>query len=791
MARIPGTHEKATCDAIDRFVNVALRAGDSLFTPGRPIWSKPVRDDLYDRFVKHPDESKSTFLEKYQRQLRDAPDDTIQLAAELLYVQLLTPASISRKKKVELVETVLGWSNRPVSIPNEQEAAFDRGLVMDQSFTWHRPFHLAFMLEALRAWDAVDSARRGILLRDPWQFKDFLQQVPCGAAQCMREILCFFVHPQYFEAITSRDHKRKIVEAFKKRVESLTGDSDKDLYAIRQKLSSEYGEHFHFYHSRLASQWRPGTGEADPWPTFMAWAQRIRETAVFTEWEITYKLQLAVNTASARQAVLDGKEDWLVLLKRAFGPPNNLTAWQSHDKLLKWCEANKEAALSTLRALWSGGSDDERMRTFIGQLPSEAAKGAGIRAALMSFLLMGVDPRQYPICRMQPFKKAIALAGDRQLTPGADEVEQYRFALGFLDHMIQGSAEWDQPIADRLEAQGILWGLVSWGEKPDDWTDDEWASLAEFRSGTAILPPDGGDEADGEPVPVGMDNLAKSLFLDASFLKNVKRLLEDKRQVIFYGPPGTGKTYVAQRLAECLAGESGRVKVVQFHPSYSYEDFFEGYRPKVAGGQATFELIPGPLKRLAADAAKQPDKPFILVIDEINRGNLAKVFGELYFLLEYRKAAVELQYSQESFQLPENLWIIGTMNTADRSIALVDAALRRRFYFVGFFPDNPPVKGLLRRWLQAKQPEMSWVADVVDRANEELGERHLAIGPSHFMKEGLTDEWVGMIWTHAVLPYLEEQFFGQSERIESFRLDKLRQQLALAEAGKTNRGQAV
>jgi hypothetical protein len=136
-----------------------------------------------------------------------------------------------------------------------------------------------------------------------------------------------------------------------------------------------------------------------------------------------------------------------------------------------------------------------------------------------------------------------------------------------------------------------------------------------------------------------------------------------------------------------------------------------------------------------------------------------------------------LQYSSESFRLPENLWIIGTMNTADRSIALIDSALRRRFYFLEFFPDRPPVLGLLRRWLEHNQPEMVWVADIVDRANKKLTERNLAIGPSHFMKGDLTEEWVEMIWRHAIVPYLEEQFFGDPDRIQLFELSRLHGEL--------------
>jgi hypothetical protein len=187
-----------------------------------------------------------------------------------------------------------------------------------------------------------------------------------------------------------------------------------------------------------------------------------------------------------------------------------------------------------------------------------------------------------------------------------------------------------------------------------------------------------------------------------------------------------------------------------------------------------FELRQGPLKRLARKAVERPEVTHFLIIDEMNRGNLAKVFGELYFLLEYRDQEVTLQYSDERFALPKNLRIIGTMNTADRSIALVDLALRRRFHFVPFFPHEPPIQGLLRRWLKRHKPALEWVADAVDRANTLLGNRHAAIGPSHFLDARLDEERVRMIWEHSILPYVAEQLFTEEDRLQDFALDRLK-----------------
>ena len=201
----------------------------------------------------------------------------------------------------------------------------------------------------------------------------------------------------------------------------------------------------------------------------------------------------------------------------------------------------------------------------------------------------------------------------------------------------------------------------------------------------------------------------------------------------------------------------------------------QGFRPASTGnGQVGFELRDGPLLRAAERARQEPNTDHFLVIDEINRGNIAKVFGELYFLLEYRDEAMSLQYSDTPFSLPANLYIIGTMNTADRSIALVDLALRRRFYFVEFHPDGEPVRSVLRKWLAETAPAMEWVADVVEDVNEKLEEdRHAAIGPSYFMKDGLNKKAVERIWKHSVVPYIEECLFGDSDKIGEFKLDKL------------------
>ena len=464
--------------------------------------------------------------------------------------------------------------------------------------------------------------------------------------------------------------------------------------------------------------------------------------------------------------MLGGRDDWTNGLKRGFA--DNLIAWQLQDDFVRWCNRNSEEPLHALRALWAEGavSDVERIRGFCGRLPDTALSGGvGNSANVVSVLLMGLDVEQYPPFRIRKFNEAYGQTGYGQAVKDADEAALYEHALGFLDRFIEEASERGLTLRHRLDAQSVVWGVLNdrGGENSDDGvqTSDE-----------VDQPPEDDDPSRHEP---DLPALAEEVFLPVDFLEDIDTLLKDKKQVIFQGPPGTGKTYVAQKLAKCLAGSKERVTLVQFHPSYAYEDFVQGFRPASTGnGQVGFELRDGPLLRAAERARQEPNADHFLVIDEINRGNLAKVFGELYFLLEYRDEAMSLQYSDKPFSLPDNLYIIGTMNTADRSIALVDLALRRRFYFVEFHPDDEPVRDVLHDWLTVKAPGMEWVADVVNNVNEKLkDDRHAAIGPSYFMKEDLDKEAVERIWKHSVVPYIEECLFGDNDKIGEFNLKKL------------------
>jgi 5-methylcytosine-specific restriction protein B len=302
--------------------------------------------------------------------------------------------------------------------------------------------------------------------------------------------------------------------------------------------------------------------------------------------------------------------------------------------------------------------------------------------------------------------------------------------------------------------------------------EDPWAQ-AQF---CYWLAKHSGEQPAVEPLDIAA-TLSADLKLPLTFVQEILDLLDDRKQVIFYGPPGTGKTYVARAIAKAVAPDPSRRSIVQFHPSTTYEDFFEGYRPDEGpDGQLTYRLRKGPLALLAEQAENDPAAPHVMVIDELNRANLPKVFGELLFLLEYRDEPIQTLYRpDEPFTLPGNLRFIGTMNTADRSIALVDAALRRRFHFVPFFPDDDEMGDVLATWLH-DEGEPAEVGTFVAWANEKLskvlGGRDFQLGPSYFMRKGVKER-LPKIWRYNIEPLIADQLFGQEQVIKRFAYTEL------------------
>lgn len=286
------------------------------------------------------------------------------------------------------------------------------------------------------------------------------------------------------------------------------------------------------------------------------------------------------------------------------------------------------------------------------------------------------------------------------------------------------------------------------------------------------------DDDEKEELEVNYDSYTEEdflneVFMDESDYNKLVNLLKKKKNVILQGAPGVGKTFAAKRLAYSILREKdkSRVTMVQFHQSYSYEDFIMGYRPTNDG----FELSEGPFYEFCKEAEKDIDRDYFFIIDEINRGNLSKIFGELMMLVENDKRGQKLRllYANELFTVPSNIHILGMMNTADRSLAMIDYALRRRFAFYKLEPafDSDGFQEILH---QANNPKFNKLIEQIKALNNFIGQDEslgsgFQIGHSYFCTdEEVTDEWLSSVIEYELIPLLDEYWFDEPSKVEQW-----------------------
>ena len=628
-------------EAASIWVDRALRSDDSLFTPGEAIWSSRWLGELHERFLDQPDLGSGSFYEKLRTQLTGSPREIYQLMGEVLYVHFLIiwRGGMRGDTKENRINQVLGWSGHGMTIPSSLVAGLTPGIAnIGQARARYFPFHVGFVIELVEQWKKREPSELRRLLEEPWEFKEFATQLDLRgelfreapyAHSVQLDAFLHLVFPDTFEGIVSARDKRLIAEAkaYTDFVSEQTTDVDCKLIQIRRGLEAEHAkEGFDFYDPDINVQW---STNVNPWDEFVRRAQQYVDTGRLGRDEIPSKLETGRRLTTAREAVIAESNDWAELLRRGLSG-QLISPRYALPKIYGWIDESPDEALRALQAIWrrNASSVIERIRAFSRLFPRSVMSGSGTRMNVISVLLMGLDVEKYPPFMTTAFNNAYKRTEYQAPARAADEGTLYEHALRFLDQLIKEASERGLTLRHRLDSQSAVWGVVG----------DFWGI------------PDGDD---------GLGVLAGEVFLPVEFLREIEELLGEKGQVIFQGPPGTGKTYIAQALARHLAGSEERVTLVQLHPSYAYEDFVQGYRPMLRDGQAGFEMREGPLLRAAERARRDSSHKHFLVIDEINRGNIAKVFGELYFLLEYRDREMQLQYSDRPFSLPKNLYIIG------------------------------------------------------------------------------------------------------------------------------------
>lgn len=709
-------------DTCLRDLRSAFLAPDHPMTSG--VWTRETAQELVEKFIERPDETKRSFMEKLRDQLSDASPAAIQLLEELTWYHLVISKKQGYESKRQLLDDIASIKDAtgPAGIFDD---ALHKGLASTgASFFTRRPNQLWLLVRFADRWTSATPNEREHWLTDPQAFRALVFELEGVADQTQRHAVIHLVHPGYFEDCVSQYHKRDMADLAEP--DEVGENVDETIFNVRQRLAETYGEDFWFYRDDVRQLWQPDVAESED------------------------EAQLDPESTSG----LPDRGAWLI---RGSGG----------EKVPDWLE----------RGVCGISFDD----TFPFRLEPGLSRDA-MRAKSEE---AGVDTTAggyaNELGQVWRFVNQVEI-GDYVVTVNGQDVYLGIVESGPRDLAARTrketvrSVEWlnaDQPVRRRDVAKNLqskmktlltLSRITAEIDELERWVAQKsWELPATPPPETMIT------------LPKATKQLNDALRLTVRWMNEVIDLLEEKKQIVLYGPPGTGKTFFAQALADHFADVGGTSELVQFHPSYTYEDFFEGYRPVSAvGGGVDFEIKPGPLRRIAEAANDAPDKPHVLIIDEINRANLAKVFGELYFLLEYRDRLITLQYSEEEFTLPKNLFVIGTMNTADRSIALVDAAMRRRFYFVELSPTSKPVDSLLAKWL-ADRNMPDYPARLLAELNRRLNDPEASIGPSYLMTDKITEPGrLERIWDHAIMPLLDERFYGTGEDLNRFSLASVR-----------------
>jgi len=705
-------------------VLTAWQNGDSAFSPGSAVWNAETVQALNDYLAAAPKPMPAT--------LPGLGDLTVRtLAAEALVLLVGPLTDMVGSTKRSRIRNPLIPAVDPPGLPVQVSADLEHGFVHGGKALVATPLALLeSFARLLTHWYAQPVGIRDSAWAEPWAFRDLV----AGASDVdgrVVALVCLLAHPSSFTAVLRPADRARIVEVLGGNVlAEPSGDVERDLKQITLALQAEQdGAAVRYDTAPLLQQWsqeiQGGSrawlvrGELDQQNRVPAWVSQGRVTV--TVGRLT---QLPSHlTQGALSSLVEDRYADLQVVKR---------------------EAKKRDVLAFVLGMQPGDLvatvDGGALR--LGRLEDEPASLQSIGGSTLLTRPVAWFPESAPSVKELP-----GAIRSRVRFKGEDVLDLTDIAVA-----LEGLTELDEELTGQIDIEELDQDVV--GPEP---------IVESVPVAPAVL------ECDTTQLAADLHHA------DATWLDELLVSLNERKQVVLEGPPGTGKTYLVQQLLEACGLPEAQSALVQFHPTYSYEDFVEGFRPVATSeaGGAALTVKPGPLKRIADEARNAQGKPFVLVIDEINRANIAKVFGELYFLLEYRNHEVELLYSEgERFSLPDNLFIIGTMNTADRSIALLDAAMRRRFVFLAMDTTEPALAGVLGRWCETNQRPPA-LAILRDRINAEMVKRglesSLAFGPSYFMRPGLdTHAGLDRLWRRELRPMLVEHHYGAHDHVDSW-----------------------
>ena len=809
MSRYCGGVDSAPIlEAASRWRDQALLSDGSVFS-SQALWTVECLEALELHFVQNLEEGEGTFITKLGAQLSRTAPPVKQLAAEMLWLMLLCPRNTNAPKKRSTVAEIWRWSGE--ELPASANAFLTDAVLggigsAGPGFNNHRWRELVFCINAMLLFKRMPDAERRRLTANGWEFAQWLEGVPDSAARQFRHMLVFMLFPDDFERIFGGLDRRAVSIAFSgMSSQAINAQSpvelDRTLRRVRTELEEKYATpEVDYYRPPLINLWRPqdfraATQDITPDHVLQAIkeidAQGIDPRAESTGYDLLYaarryppKLVLSVAAKHANGTEFDrtqftgGEDSSAFRLLRALGfeiVPKSVLP----DILRRFFE-QAVSATSLVVSGYPAEYRDLQMKVSFG-------KGVQARVPWIAFLGPGQVPTKgsYPVVLY--YRSAGVLVVAYGISETHDSAALWRGLEGKLTvekyltthHGVQPERYGNSYVAATFTGDDLA-NVDTIAEAIDRVIDEYRPLLSNVQE-----PSQAGEVAPGvEEELYTLDDAVEGLFVDREVFGAIVQRLRNKRNVILQGPPGVGKTFFAKRLAQALIGSrsSGRIGAVQFHQTYSYEDFVQGYRPTGTG----FQLKNGIFFNFCRRAASDLDNDYVFIIDEINRGNLSKVFGELMMLIEADKRgtewAIPLTYAadaSETFHVPRNLFLLGLMNTADRSLAMVDYALRRRFAFIDLDPGfgSPQFVEYMRNARASVDLIQRLVRDM-EALNTEIANDRVNLGPgfrighSYFCSaprpDGATEDWFRDVIQTEVVPLLGEYWFDNPSKVDEW-----------------------
>ena len=709
-----------------------LEKGGSLFEK-EDLWTYERFKELKENFVDRPDTGNRKFLEKLEDQLRSASSGSKRLFAEMIWLHGLL-AENTPEAKLSKIRMVYEWSDR--SLP--QTDLIDLGLLgkgfirVGKAYGQNEWRDIRFVILAMLKWTQLPIQERSLLLEDPWKFAVWVDAQPEAKGRQFRHVWLYLLFPDHFQPIVSSEPKVKIVSALGDNSSNAVLsniDLDMALQSIREKLQKAHpGREINFYQEPFKSMWNEG-GAGD-------------------------KLESAAEAEEDSEKAVDA---WF---KAKFGDADVWTIAPGKGACY-WDEFVSKG----IAAIGWGWEE-------VGDLSEHSS----IDELGQRFIETGIseDPINHKLAGWE-FTHEMKI-GDVLL---AREGKTRILGLGY----VSSGYVYESDKTDLRSVRDVEWKRFDQPIEFGPITTKRLTRFSKYKSDVREI-----FRLIEGVRGYDIHDALRDVFTGEQQFRRIVDQLGWRKNLILQGAPGVGKTFIAKRIAWSLIGEKveDRIRLIQFHQSYAYEDFVQGWRPTETGG---FTLQTGAFYDFCERARNQSDQKFVFIIDEINRGNLSRIFGELLMLIEADKRGVDysvsLTYdsSDQQFFIPENVYILGLMNTADRSLAIVDYALRRRFVFETLRPafGTNAFRSHLRKFgvddglMERINANFIGLNERICE-DKDLGEG-FEIGHSYFTpdEESEADEnWYKNVIETQIKPLLREYWFDRPEKVaEEF--EKLQQ----------------